>query len=182
MVRVAEELGVHPSSLYRHFESRDELFMALAVEYFETIQLMPFDESQWREWLLESSLQLYDVLVEFPFLIYADAFEVSRSAMAFLTEPVLKHLESVGISLDEAQSLWLGIIMLCGGAALAHARQASNPESAKQALSSLVTDPKLHDDMPRVAQLLTDPASIDLRQELRQSIAWCITGFDASRQ
>ena len=183
MVRVAEDLGVHSSSLYRHFESRDELLMELAKQHVKRLQFEPFDRSRWQEWLLGSGMQLYDVLVEFPFLIHADAFEVSRSAMEAFTEPALEHLQSIGASTGGARSLWLGIVMLCGGAALAHVRQVRNPERLETAHRSLVSDRQVHERLPHVARWFstTDPSWIDVRQELRRSLRWCIAGFDASR-
>jgi len=177
MVKVAEKLGVHSSSLYRHFESREELFFELASDHVRKVRLDPFVSDRWQEWVRDASLQIYDMLVEFPYLIYVDAFDVSRVAMKTITEPVLANLHSLGYRPDRAQSLWMGLLMLCGGVALANARLRSNHERIQSNYRSLIADPKFREDTPHTAEAITDPASVDLRAELKRSTLWCIRGF-----
>lgn len=67
--RLGRELGVHGSSLYHHFESKDAILREVVLMAFEELRVPPALDDGWEEFLIDSARRYRQVLISHPGLL-----------------------------------------------------------------------------------------------------------------
>lgn len=104
--RIAERLGVRQQALYYHFDSREDLLHAIALELSREFDLQPGNPKRWRSWLEETGLRFYDFLVANPVVLETSNWRgLARFGLPLL-EAALETLQGAGYTLEEAGRAW----------------------------------------------------------------------------
>ncbi len=104
--RIAERLGVRQQALYYHFESREVLLGALAVELSKDFDLQPGNPRQWRLWLEQTGVQVYDFLTANPVVLETSNWRGLARFGLPLMEAALETLQGAGFSAEDAGRAW----------------------------------------------------------------------------
>jgi TetR/AcrR family tetracycline transcriptional repressor len=104
--RIAERLGVRQQALYYHFDSREDLLQALAVDLAREFNPQPGDPKRWRAWLEETGLRFYDVLISNPVVLETSNWRGLAMFGLPLLEAALETLEGAGHSPKDAGRAW----------------------------------------------------------------------------
>jgi AcrR family transcriptional regulator len=136
---VAAELGVGAMSLYRHFETKEDLVGAIADRAAEIV-MQPGPTGDWRTSLRQQFVALYDTLRQYPELVALRRLRpaLSPGALRF-TEAALAALREAGLSEAEAVRAYrLLYVHVFGFAAFGPGTTAADEgEATRRALSSL---------------------------------------------
>lgn len=106
MPAVALRLGVSAPALYRHFDSRDALLAALGAELSAEFKLIPANPQRWREWLMDTTLALYDFLADNPVILAVSGWAHVAGMAQPMLEAAFDTLEGAGFSTVEATEIW----------------------------------------------------------------------------
>ena len=104
--RIAERLGVRQQALYYHFESRDALLHALALELSREFDLQAGHPKKWRQWLEQTALHFYDFLAANPMVLEPSNWRGLAMFGMPLMEAALQTLEGAGFTPKEAGRIW----------------------------------------------------------------------------
>ncbi|HKY91551.1 MAG TPA: helix-turn-helix domain-containing protein [Nevskiaceae bacterium] len=118
MHAVARRLGVSTPALYRHFESRDELLVALGARLSVKFALRPPDPKNWRAWLLDTGVDFYRFLVDNPVILSTSGWSHAAGMGEALLQAVHETLEGAGFGIVDATEIWA----LVGGQVYLRAR------------------------------------------------------------
>ena len=167
MKKLAEELGVTPMAIYRHFENKAEVIDGVLDLFVRdaavTLHEASEDAEDWRRWMLLTFGKMFTALVEtpgvMPFLSTASRF--GPAAMAAL-EAILGVLRRAGMS--ERQAVDIFAVMCAytiGAAGLASAWRtvegAADPdEGRRQMRLAIESAPRI--DFPNVVDAAGDLA------------------------
>ncbi len=140
--RIAERLGVRQPALYYHFESRDELLHALALDLIKEFDLKTGDPKRWKQWLEETGLRFYDFMLANPAVLEPSNW---RGLAAFgmpIMEAALATLTGAGYNIVEAGRAWatVGDLIYAEARFMAEARKAG-PLPARFDLDTLAGRP-----------------------------------------
>jgi AcrR family transcriptional regulator len=126
MRRLAAELDVTPMALYRHFDGKDDILLAMADELLAA-QELPSQDTPWQLYLRELSLLLRTLLRSEPFVVgvFARRPVVSPAAQYRLVK-VTDVLTRAGFTHDDALRAYATVhIFTLGFCMLEQARRAS---------------------------------------------------------
>jgi AcrR family transcriptional regulator len=126
MRRLAAELDVTPMALYRHFDGKDDILLAMADELLAA-QALPPDDSPWPQYLRELALSMRALMRAEPYVVqvFARRPMVSEPAQQRLAT-AMAVLVRAGFSEDEATSAYATVhIYNLGFCMLEQARRAS---------------------------------------------------------
>jgi AcrR family transcriptional regulator len=142
MKKLAEELGVTPMAIYRHFENKAEVVDGVLDLFVRDAAVTEHEASakpeDWRRWMLLTFGKMFDALVQtpgvMPFLSTAPRF--GPAAMAAL-DSSLAVLQQAGMSRRRAaETFALMSAYTIGAASLASTRRAveraSDPDEARR--------------------------------------------------
>lgn len=104
--RIAERLGVRQQALYYHFDSREALLHAIAVELAREFDLQAGNPKRWRLWLEETGLRIYDFLAANPVVLDTSNWRGLAMFGMPLLEAALETLEGAGYTTEEAGRAW----------------------------------------------------------------------------
>jgi len=128
MRRLAAELDVTPMALYRHFDGKDDILLAMADELLAEQDLPPGD-TPWQPYLRELALLLRSLLRSEPFVVgvFARRPVVSPAAQARLATAT-SVLTRAGFTHDDALRAYATVhIFTLGFCMLEQARHGSEP-------------------------------------------------------
>lgn len=126
MRRLAAELDVTPMALYRHFDGKDDILLAMADELLAAAGL-PSDDLPWPQYLRELALSMHALMRAEPYVVHMFARRpvVSEAAQHRLTA-AMEVLVRAGFSEDDAASAYATVhIYNLGFCMLEEARRAS---------------------------------------------------------
>ncbi|HEY1078136.1 MAG TPA: TetR/AcrR family transcriptional regulator [Fontimonas sp.] len=95
---LAKALGVPPSSLYHHIDSRDDVLRELASDSARSLKFPPADPDHWRQWLHSAAHCLLLFCREH--LGAGDGAQAAVSGLVF--EPFLETMEEAGFETAQA--------------------------------------------------------------------------------
>jgi AcrR family transcriptional regulator len=127
MRRLAAELDVTPMALYRHFDGKDDILLAMADELLSQQELPP-DDTPWPGYLRELALLLRSLMRSEPFLIGVFARRPVLSPAALRRLAIAKEvLTRAGFGADDAVRAYATVhIFTLGFCMLEQARHASD--------------------------------------------------------
>lgn len=175
--RIAEKLGVRQPALYYHFESREELLHELALELAKEFNLKPGNPKKWRQWLEETALHFYDVMVANPAVLEVSNWKGLAMFGMPIMETALETLEDAGYGIEEAGRAWqvVGDMVYAGARVLNDAKKAGISPGSFDA-EALVGRP-----LPRTraynAKTETDP-----RKHLAATLHWVVATLPTPRK
>ncbi len=162
MKKLAEELGVTPMAIYRHFQNKAEIIDGVLDLFVRDAAVTEHeDPGDWRRWMLLTFGKMFAAMVEtpgvMPYLSTASRF--GPAAMAAL-DATLRVLRGAGMSEREAVD---SFAMMCaytiGAAGLASAARVdmSDPdEGTRQVRLSIESAPR--NDFPHLVETAPDLA------------------------
>ena len=126
MRRLAAELDVTPMALYRHFDGKDDILLAMADELLAQ-QELPANDTPWPTYLHELALSMRSLMRSEPFLVGVFARRPVLTTAALQRLAIAKRvLIDAGFSPDEAVRAYATVhIFTVGFCMLEQARHAS---------------------------------------------------------
>jgi len=106
MSLVATKLGVKTPALYHHFNSREDLLLALGRQIAEAFPLRAPDPRKWRAWITATAADLLDFMIAHPVLQDVREWGRLRPISIPLIENLLETLEEAGFSTEQAYRIW----------------------------------------------------------------------------
>lgn len=175
--RIAERLGVRQQALYYHFDSRDDLLHAIAVELCREFELQPGGAKQWRPWLEKTGLRLYDFLVANPVVLDASNWRGLALFGMPLLEAALETLQGAGHTLEDAARAWDVVADLAYAEAriLAESRK-SGPMPAHFDLDEIAGRP-----MPRTRTYYAHIEKLP-RKRFAETLQWLVAALPRPRK
>ena len=150
MARVAEQAGVSPMALYRHFRDRDELVDEVVVRLFEERNAAIPTDAPWQEQLRAWVLSGVETLVPCSQVV---GIVLTGRTRGWLHDAATlsRILEQAGCDDDEVAELQTWIALSVSGYVMAEAARRKEPNSAGtyDALAQLAPD-----DAARLARLM----------------------------
>ncbi|MDA8286196.1 MAG: TetR/AcrR family transcriptional regulator C-terminal domain-containing protein [Actinomycetota bacterium] len=101
---LGDELGVHPTAIYRHFRDKDELMLTLVEAiHAEVLAGLPPPGTDWAADLSLLALRSYEVFLRFPAISQVAAVRTTRSENEFqVVERIVGCLQRAGF--DDADA------------------------------------------------------------------------------
>ncbi len=184
--RLTAELGVTPMAVYRHFENKAEIVDGLLEVVIGDSAPSAHEEDDWREWLLETFLRMYDALVETPAVIPLLGSSASFGFHALeQMERVLTVMMREGMSAEEsARSYQLMISYTIGAAAMRTAahRQMKALGQAPERLRVIFDEQLRAADVPAFPHVLAAAphlSSFTSREQFKRGVEMLIMGLKA---
>lgn len=126
MRRLAAELDVTPMALYRHFDGKDDILLAMADALLASLEL-PAPDTDWQPYLRQLALQMRSLLRAEPFVVQVFARQpVVTTASQHRLATATAALVRAGFSEDDAVAAYATVhIYNLGFCMLEQARRAS---------------------------------------------------------
>jgi AcrR family transcriptional regulator len=180
--RLADELGVTPMALYRHFEDRDEIAVWVVDELLASMSAPRASEDDWRAWLTASARALRRLLVRRPgvLAVYL-ARPVTVPAALRRMEHSLRVLQRAGFDGDAAAQAYASVhTYTIGFAALEVSRSRSGRATSSAAWRRfyLGLPPG---EFPLVVSAAPDLARFTTEEQFTRGLAQLIAGIAADR-
>lgn len=174
--KIAEKLSVRTTALYYHFESREELLNALALELAKEFAFKPGNPKRWKPWLEETALRFYDFLVANPAMLEVENWRGFAQFGMPLIESVLETLEGAGYSIIDAGRIW----EIVSNRVYSQARILKDIAKAAPLLAggTAVTHAN---DMPLRMRAWSATQSHDPRKQLAETINWLLAAMPRPR-
>lgn len=163
---LGKEVGVDPTAIYRHFQSKESLMQELLDRLFKMAHArMTTPTSQWEDCLLEFAGATLDTFLEYPAIaVTATSLTTSGQGELDSIELMLACFSEAGLHgrvLAEQYAI-LGAYVLAGAAGLARdLAESSDPESHEWFAGPLLADPARN---PLVASIRDEILSLDHRE------------------
>jgi AcrR family transcriptional regulator len=163
---LGKELGVDPTAIYRHFQSKESLMQELLDRLFRMARdRMTVPTSRWEECLMEFAGVTLDTFLDYPAIaVRATSLTTSGQGELDSIELILSCFSAAGLSGEALveQYAILGAYILAGAAGLAR-DQAESPDSDSRGwfTGPLLADPSSH---PLVSSLREEILSLDHRE------------------
>lgn len=174
MPAVAKRLGVTRVALYRHFESRDDLLLALAERFASEMRVPPPNPKRWRTWLLAAIEETYRYMRAHPMLFDIREARSAANAGGKLFEAALETLEGAGFSTEEAIRVW----RVAADHAYVEARAQLNTARFESASGPSVFNSELFEALfptqPRTRAALAMMVGRDPERLFLESLRWLI--------
>ncbi|MGH8504858.1 MAG: TetR/AcrR family transcriptional regulator [Stenotrophobium sp.] len=174
---IAERLGVRTTALYYHFDSREELLNALALELAKEFASKPGNPKRWKPWLEETALRFYDFLLANPAMLEVENWRGFAMFGMPLVESVLKTLEGAGYSLIDAGRIW----ELVSNRTYLQARILKDVSKAAPFLAGGNAVPQTADTPPRM-RAWTATLNNDPRKQLAETLHWLLAALPQPRR
>ena len=173
---IAQKLGVRTTALYYHFDSREELLNALALELAKEFASKPGSPKRWKPWLEETALRFYDFLVENPAMLEVENWRGFAQFGMPLVESVLETLEGAGYSIVDAGHIWETV----SNRAYSQARFIKDVSKAAPLLAGGTAVAQTDDMFPRM-NAWTATLNKDPRKQLAETLHWLIAAMPRPR-
>ncbi|MFF5792403.1 TetR/AcrR family transcriptional regulator [Paeniglutamicibacter sp. NPDC012692] len=163
---LGKELGVDPTAIYRHFQSKESLMQELLDRLFKLAHdRMTIPTSQWEECLMEFAAATLDTFLDYPAIaVTATSLTTSGQGELDSIELMLSCFFEAGLrgeALVEQYAI-LGAYVLAGAAGLAKDQaESSDSDSHEWFTGPLLADPSRN---PLVASLRDEILSLDHRE------------------
>lgn len=97
MRRLADSLGVYPSTIYWHAGNKAQLIALVCQRVFDTIELPDIDSMPWTEWIRSLALSARDALGRHPNLAadFTSTIQISAASLT-LADRVMQVIERAG--------------------------------------------------------------------------------------
>jgi AcrR family transcriptional regulator len=174
--RIAERLGVRHAALYYHFQSREALLHALALELAQEFSLKPGNPKRWRPWLEETTLHFYDFLLANPAVLEVANWRGLAMFGLPILETVLETLERAGYSIEEAGRAW----EVTSNLAYATARVLNDAQKAGPMTAVRNPDLAAGRPVPRARELATR-INRKPRAHLAETLHWIVAAMPGPR-
>jgi len=105
MRKLASKLKVTPMAIYKYFSDKDELTAAVIDMQMEESKLIPYemDSADWRNWIKESFLRMWDVYYDAPgMVLYMSHATSFGPAVLTWQNEILKVLVNAGLTPKQA--------------------------------------------------------------------------------
>lgn len=112
MRRLADELGVAASALYRHISGRDDLIEMLNDAVLNTIELTTPEQGDWASRLRQFTANIHKVLILYPGLV-PELFENPSPAALRLIDHAVSILREGGLSGEDAYRTFMIMSIQC---------------------------------------------------------------------
>jgi len=178
-------LGADPTSIYRHFRTKDDVIRALLENLMATIlNRVTAPRAEWRERLRQMAAGTFELFMQYP-AVGAEAIHLSTNGPAELNivEAMLDCMDAAGLSDDEAVRHYAAmstyVLAYASGIASSHSdRDAEDPEEAAAWLGrSLPMSPATH---PRVNALRDALVALDDREAFDMGIEALLDAVEAN--
>ncbi|GAA1495289.1 TetR/AcrR family transcriptional regulator [Paeniglutamicibacter kerguelensis] len=163
---LGKEVGVDPTAIYRHFQSKESLMQELLDRLFKMAHdRRTVPTSQWEDCLAEFAALTLDTFLEYPAIaVTATSLTTSGQGELDSIELMLSCFSEAGLrggALAEQYAI-LGAYVLAGAAGLARdLAESSDPESHEWFTGPLLVDPSHH---PLVASIRDEILALDHRE------------------
>lgn len=116
MRRVANELGVSPMAMYKHFANKDELLAEAFEEFIARAEVLPDEQLPWDEWLAASAKGMYRALCsEMSWVPLLGRLRLGGNALR-VTDRFAAKLAEAGLGTERSVQVYLATIQLVVGA------------------------------------------------------------------
>jgi len=177
MRKVAMRLGVSPTALYNHVQSKEDL-LALVADQLRG-QIVVDEDDQPRAQLLSLLTQLRDLGAKHPNLLEGTSALATSRYAAELAVLELRLLRDLGLTAAQIRVAYQGLVLLVNGAAVVWraAAEAPSATSSLRALIDATADPQdrqlLSDvDAARPEEDPEDAFALAVDQVLRAAAGW----------
>lgn len=174
---IAKRLGVQPPALYYHFNSREALLNALALELAGEFALQPGNPKRWRLWLEETTLRFYDFLVANPVVFEVGNWHGLAMFGLPIIERVLETLEGAGYSLRDAGRAWDTVSHL----AYSEARLINEVRRAGPVAAASAARRRIARLAPRTAAW-TASSNPEPREHFAETLHWLVAALPRPRR
>ena len=163
---LGKEVGVDPTAIYRHFQSKESLMQELLDRLFKMAHArMTTPTLQWEDCLAEFAGATLDTFLEYPAIaVTATSLTTSGQGELDSIELMLACFSEAGLqgrALAEQYAIF-GAYVLAGAAGLARdLAESSDPESHEWFAGPLLVDPSHH---PLVASIRDEILALDHRE------------------
>lgn len=179
---VARHLGVSATALYRHFESRDSLFVALGAQLAQKFDLRPPDPAGWREWLIDTGVALFRFLDDNPAILVAPSWAHIAGMGQRMLESAHATLEGAGFDAETSAEIW-GVVSgqaYLGARLLNDARAPIDPAALRVVKEAWQRDTEA--GIPGWLAVAEARANTDPHQLLARSLRWLVHNLPAPGQ
>ena len=173
MPAVAKILGVKTPALYHHFDSREALISEIGQQVFADMPIPSPDPENWRQWLHDINMQLYQFIMANPMLIEAaDSPQGFLALTLNLCEAILETLQEAGF--EQQQSYWtmLTLTQIAYSAARNEVEGRSTDTSRSEFLFEQIK--QITEQNPRSAEFMRSLPQNNNREWLDQLLRWSI--------
>ncbi len=116
--KLAQDLGVTPMAIYRHYKDKSELLSALLDAYILEADVAGHDKQDWQEWALETCWRMYQAIgTHSDFLPLLANTRILGKAAWDVVQQFLDTLQSAGLEEQEARKLFQALVNYLIGAA-----------------------------------------------------------------
>lgn len=121
MRKIASKLKVTPMAIYKYFKDKDELTAAVIDMQMTRSKLIPedIDQSDWRAWILESFLRMWDSYYDAPGMVqYMSHATTLGPAVLVWQNEALKVLINAGLTPKQALTAHAAMAELATGSTI----------------------------------------------------------------
>ena len=148
--KIADELGVTPMAIYRHYSDKEALLSAMLDQFILQADVLPKQPLSWQQWLVYVGMAMYEALCKAPSWIpLFGQLQLKPGALAVM-DAYLAVMCEAGFTRLQAVNGFLGLLQNLIGASTMHSAF-SNMNNAKNALADFDAI-----SYPQVAQALPD--------------------------
>lgn len=154
--KIADELGVTPMAIYRHFSSKEALLAAMLDLFIIEADVLPREPLAWPEWLQHVGMAMYRALCQSPSWIPLFGRLQLRPGALAVMESYLGVMQQAGFSHEQAARGFFGLLQNLIGAATMHSAFAGM-DTAETALAGLDAGqyPAVTAALPGIARALS---------------------------
>lgn len=100
---IAKHMGSGVMSTYAYFESKELLLSAILDRIIRDMKISEHDETDWREWMIETYIRIYNTYMKYPdaLPLYANAMLTGEEALKVLEDSICVMKEG-GLSTQQA--------------------------------------------------------------------------------
>jgi AcrR family transcriptional regulator len=119
---LAEELGVTPMAIYKHFESKDDLLCALLENFIANADVLPKTPLSWDRWLHHVGKAMWTALTAEPGWMTLIAASRVRIGGVKVLAACMDVMENAGFSAEQAMEAFFSMVHVSVGSACLQSR------------------------------------------------------------
>lgn len=113
---LADELGVTPMAIYRHFENKDALLSALFDQFIRAADVLPNQPLPWDDWILHVGQRMWAAQVAEPdWITLLGSIQLRSGGLGVMLDS-LDVLTEAGFSREDALQGFFAMVHCCVGA------------------------------------------------------------------
>jgi AcrR family transcriptional regulator len=154
--KIADELGVSPMAIYRHFTDKDQLLAAMLDLFIIEADVLPKQTLSWQAWLEHVGMAMYQALCAAPsWISLFGSLQLKPGAMAVLNDYLLV-MTKAGFSHKQAAKGFFSLLQCLIGAATMHNAFSGDVADTAFLDQDFMLYPQVAQALPDIAQASTD--------------------------